>query len=233
MPNTTGQYGEEVVAMVLHELRNPLNVMCNALALCPATDGPPQALAVRQLFDRQLRRALRLLEDLLDVSRLNRDASVSDEEPIDLAELVGYEAAELQDRCGARHMVLTLDMPPAAVWVLGSRLRLSQVIGNLLDNSAKYSPIGGGILVQLRREAGTCMLRIRDGGVGIRSEDLPHIFDPFFRGTDPRRGRPDGLGLGLTLVKRLIELHRGSIEAQSEGEGRGSEFIVRLPLIES
>ena len=165
---------------------------CHVQRTCalPGNRRPPRALALRQLFDRQLRRALRLLEDLLDVSRLNRDASVSDEEPIYLADLVGYEATELQDRCGPKHTVLTLDMPPAAVWVLGSRLRLSQVIGNLLDNSAKHSPIGGGILVQLRREAGTCGLRVRDGGVGIRSEDLPHIFDPFFRGTDPSRGRP-------------------------------------------
>ena len=231
MPSQPSPYGEEIVAMILHELRSPLAAMSNALALCPVNAGPPQAIAARQLFGRQLAKALRVLEDLLDLSRLAHAAAIRDAERIDLRELVRSEAGELEDRHRSRHVVLTIDLPPSGVFVCGSRLRLGQVIANLLDNSAKYSPVGGWIAVQVRRESRSGVLSIRDGGAGIRPEELGRIFDPFFRGAAPA-GRPrEGLGLGLALVKRLVELHGGTIDARSEGENRGSEFTVRLPAV--
>jgi two-component system CheB/CheR fusion protein len=232
MPTDQSPYGNEILAMVLHELRTPLHVMQNALALCPADAGPPQAISARQIFGRQLGKAIRLLEDLTDMSRLTREATITDAERIDLAELVHCEAVELEERHRSRGMALALDLPSAGVWVWGSRLRLSQVVANLLDNSVKYSPPGGWITAQVWREPRQGALSIRDCGAGIRREDLGRIFDPFFRGATADIQAREGVGLGLALVKRLVELHGGSITVRSEGEGRGSEFTVRLPVIE-
>lgn len=232
MPTDQRPYAEEIVAMVLHELRTPLHVMQNALSLCPAAAGPPQAIAARQLLGRQLGKAIRLLEDLTDMAALTRGIALGDAERVDLAELVRGEAAELEERHRGRKTALTLELPPNGLWVRGSRLRLSQVVANLLDNSVKYSPIGGWITAHLWREPPLGVLSIRDGGAGIRPEDLDRIFDPFFRGRTSAGAPGEGFGLGLALVKRLVELHGGSIAVRSEGEGRGSEFTVRLPAIE-
>jgi signal transduction histidine kinase len=202
------------------------------VALCPAAAGPPQAISARQLFGRQLGKAIRLLEDLTDMSRLTHEATIADAERLDLVELVRCEAVELEERHRARKMTLALDLPAAGVWVWGSRLRLGQVVANLLDNSVKYSPCGARITAHVWREPRSGALSVRDCGAGIHREDLGRIFDPFFRGATPEIQARDGLGLGLALVKRLVDLHGGSISVRSEGAGRGSEFTVRLPVIE-
>ncbi len=233
MQSDGNPYREEIVAMIVHELRSPLAAMSNELELCRANVSSQLSSTARQRMDRQLRKALRLVDDLLDVSRLSRESRFTDGQPVDLLGVIRSAVADLDPDIRVRRQVLELELPQDAVWIRGDRIRLGQIVTNLLDNSSKYSPVGGQITVSLQCESEDAVLCVRDNGVGIRSEDLPYIFDPFFRGKAQRSWSQSGLGLGLALTRRLVELHSGRIEGNSNGDNCGSEFTVRLPVSDS
>jgi PAS domain S-box-containing protein len=223
---------DEFLAMLAHELRNPLAPIRNALYILdlPAAD-PALAGQARQIAERQVQHMSRLLDDLLDVSRISRGRVELRLEPVDVARLVTRTAEAARPLIEERRHELLVCLPPAAMRVRGDPTRLEQVMTNLLTNAAKYTDPGGRIWLSAAREGDGVVLRLRDTGVGIAADMLPKVFDLFVqaeRRLDRSRG---GVGIGLTLVKRLVELHGGSVEAKSDGPGRGSEFVVRLPAL--
>jgi signal transduction histidine kinase/CheY-like chemotaxis protein len=226
---------DEFLATLSHELRNPLAPMRNALDVMQHLDGHAGTHGadgrLLQSFDRQLRHLTRLVDDLMEVSRITQGRMELRRAPVDLA-LMAHGA--VQDLAGAmrtaRH-ALRLNLPASPLLVDGDATRLSQVIVNLLTNAIKYTPDGGAISLSLADAAGCAELRIRDSGIGIPAADLENVFDMFAQlGPALERAR-GGLGIGLALVRGIVELHGGSIHAASAGAGLGSEFTVRLPLL--
>jgi two-component system CheB/CheR fusion protein len=182
------------------------------------------------MMDRQVFKLTRMVDDLLDVSRITRGQIELRKEVIDLAALIDRSVEPVQPQLEALEHELSVVLPDQSVWIEADPIRMEQVIENLLSNAVKYTPTGGRIGIVVETLDGEAMVRIHDNGQGIGPELLPNIFDLFMqadRGLDRRQG---GLGIGLTLVRRLVELHGGSIEASSAGLGCGSQFIVRLPL---
>lgn len=223
--------GQEIVALIAHELRGPLAVMSNVLMIC-RVDGGPAAVSINgRMLTRQVRKALRLVDDLLDVARFGHEVPVVERAPIRLSQVLGDAVQDLVHEIDSRRQVLSLELPTDAVWVRGDALRLEQIVTNLLDNASKYAAVRAEIGLSLRCESGYAAIRVRDEGIGIRSEDLPHIFEPYFRGRRSADRTESGLGLGLALTRWLVELHGGTIEARSDGANRGSEFTVRLPAM--
>ena len=221
----------EFLAMLAHELRNPLAPMANALKLLArAPTSDPTELWVREVLERQTGQMSRLVDDLLDVSRVTRSAMVLDRKPLDARKSLrnALDAARQWIEEG-RHR-LTLAIAQERLEVDGDEVRLNQVFQNLLHNAAKYTPPGGDIHVAAGREGGEAVVRVRDSGVGMPPELVESAFEMFRQGSQSLDRPHGGLGVGLTLVKRLAHLHGGSVEAHSEGAGRGSEFVVRLPL---
>jgi signal transduction histidine kinase/CheY-like chemotaxis protein len=219
---------DHFLAVLSHELRNPLAAIANAVASLDRIGlQRPDAVRLREIVRRQVQHLRRLLDDLLDVTRLAYGKLDLRREPLDLREVVSrcVEGLESSGRL-AGHPV-TIVPGPESVPVEGDRVRLEQIVGNLLDNAAKYSPEGRSITVAVGRAEGQAVLRVRDAGIGLEPGALERIFEPFAQ----LRGQPGGgLGLGLALARGLVRQHGGSIVARSEGEGRGSEFEVRLPL---
>jgi PAS domain S-box-containing protein len=222
---------DEFLAVLAHELRNPLAPLRNALHLLKLSGGnPATASQVWAMMERQVRQMVRLIDDLLDVSRITRNKLELRREPLDMAEVVDA-ALEMSSPTVARygHQV-EVDVPRTLPAVDGDRARLVQVVDNLVTNAAKYSEPGGRIRIQARMAAGTLHVVVGDTGVGIPPDMLERIFDMFTqvdRSLERTRG---GLGIGLTLVRRIVELHGGTIVARSEGAGRGSEFEIALPV---
>ncbi|TMD69491.1 MAG: response regulator [Chloroflexi bacterium] len=225
---------DQFLAMLSHELRSPLSVILTGVEVLERLELPDNGpLRIRELIGRQARHLAQLLDDLLDVTRVSQGKIDLHRSPVDLGGIVSSVVEDHRGEIeGAGHS-LRLSLPSRAVAVDGDRTRLLQVIGNLLHNARKYTARGGDISVSLEQVGLTAQVRVRDTGVGIPSEMLPRIFDLFFQGepTAPRSG--GGLGVGLTLVRRLVELHGGTVEAVSDGPGRGSEFIVRFPVTQS
>lgn len=221
---------QEVVAMIAHELRNPLSVMSNVLKACRASIVPTAIPAAEDVLNRQVQRALRLVNDLMDLTRFGEERLRFERAPVDLGRVILEAAEDLEQEVRTRRQALVLEFCAETLWVEGDAARLDQVVGNLLENSCKYSPDGGRIALTLSHEEGQAVLSICDDGAGISADDLPHIFEPYFRGRQCAQVASSGLGLGLTLTRRLVKLHNGTIEARSRGAGCGSEFIVRLPL---
>jgi two-component system CheB/CheR fusion protein len=221
----------EFLAMLAHELRNPLAPMRNALHLLGMPSVPPQtterALA---MMGRQLNHLIRLVDDLLDVSRIIQGKIELRKEVIDVTATVHRAVETAQPVTDARQQVLTLSLPDAPVLVEGDALRLAQVIANLLTNAAKYSPPQSRIALAIASEDGMAVIRVQDQGIGISAEMLPQVFDLFVQADASLARSEGGLGVGLTLVKRLVEMHGGQVSATSGGLGKGSEFVVRLPL---
>lgn len=217
--------------MIAHELRTPLAVISNVLTVCRASIPPTALPAAGDVLDRQVKRALRLVNDLMDLTRLGEEALRFDRTPVDLTKVAMNAAQDLDQEFRARRQAIALELAAEDMWVRGDATRLAQIIGNLLENSSKYSPDGARIVLTLSRKEGQAVLCVRDDGAGISAEDLPHIFEPYYRGGGPTHGYRSGLGLGLTLTQRLVRLHGGTIEAKSRGAGCGSEFIVRLPPV--
>jgi PAS domain S-box-containing protein len=220
----------EFLAMLAHELRNPLAPISNALNLLarkPAADATEQW--VRDVLERQTGQMSRLVDDLMDVSRITRSAISLTREPVDMRHVVRVAADASLQWMEARGHSLLLGLPDDELAVQGDEVRLVQVVQNLLDNAAKYTPQGGRIEVRARRDARGIMVSVKDNGVGMEPDMLRAAFELFRQG---RQGldRPEGgLGIGLTLVRRLVALHGGTVEALSAGPGKGSEFVVRLP----
>ncbi|HVS78140.1 MAG TPA: HAMP domain-containing sensor histidine kinase [Steroidobacteraceae bacterium] len=216
--------------MIAHELRSPLAVMSNVLRVCRASIVPKGMPAAEDVLNRQVNRALRLVNDLMDLTRVSEQPLRLDPGPVDLGRVALNAVEDLEQEIQAREQALVLELAAEAVWVRGDAARLEQIVGNLLENSSKYSPDGARITLSLAREEDRAVLRVRDEGAGISAEDLQHIFEPYFRGGGSAHAGRDGLGLGLTLTRRLVQMHGGTIEAKSPGAGCGSEFTVRLPI---
>jgi PAS domain S-box-containing protein len=225
---------DEFLAVIAHELRNPLAPIRNASAvLARSVSGQPGARLACDIIDRQLRMMTRLVDDLLDVSRIAEGRIDLQFELIDMAALLDTVQGSLQPSFDSALQVSTIHLPTGPVCVMGDRIRLVQVFFNILQNAHKYTPAGGRIDVSLSRETRVAVVRVRDTGIGIPSEMVEKVFELFTQvdvSHDRTRG---GLGIGLTLARRLLELHNGSITVQSGGEGQGSEFTIRLPCHDS
>lgn len=227
------QRKDEFLAMLGHELRNPLAPIASAVQILRvhAADHPESEWA-RTVIDRQTRHLARLVDDLLDVSRIVRGQIVLHREEIDLAEIVTHGIETSRPLIRARNHQLHVQLPRTRLLVSGDLTRLAQVLANLLNNAAKYTDEGGEIWLSAAREGNRAVLRIRDTGAGIAASLLPRVFELFAQAERTLDRSQGGLGIGLTLVKFLVEMHGGSVEARSDGLGRGAEFIVRLPASE-
>ena len=221
----------EFLAMVLHELRNPISSILAGVALARDTEGlPPQSEWLWTGLENATRQVQCLLADLMDLCQASHPTFQLNRRPMDLASAVCAAADRRRSEFERLGLSLALEVGAEAVWVSADPERLELVLGNLLDNAAKYSEPGGRVTVSVEATSAEVVLRVRDTGVGIAPEVLPFVFDPFVRegipGVRPRRGS----GIGLLLVRTLVELHGGRAEASSAGRGLGSEFVVRLPV---
>jgi signal transduction histidine kinase len=226
---------DEFLATLAHELRNPLAPMRNALhALRLARSGESTTSTARlhAMMERQVNHMVRLVDDLLEVSRITRGTIELRLEPVDLAAAVRAAVETSRPLIDAGGHDLGVELPPDPVMLRGDPVRLAQVVGNLLNNAAKYTPRGGHIRLVARRAGDEVELEVRDDGVGIPNDMLDHVFELFAQVDHTRAAAQGGLGIGLTLVQRIVELHGGRVEASSAGPGRGSTFRVRLPIAE-
>ena len=222
----------EFLAMLSHELRNPLAPMRNALYLLKNARQAEAAMAeVHGMMERQLQQLVRLVDDLLDVSRIIRGKIDLRRETVDLREAVHRAVETARPVIDAYGHAVNLSLPEEPVRVSGDLVRLAQAVSNLLTNAAKYSKAAAPIEVGLRKEGDDAVVAVRDQGVGIASELLARVFDLFVQGDHALARTQGGLGIGLTLVKRIAEMHEGSVAALSEGEGHGAEFRLRLPAL--
>ncbi|HET7400638.1 MAG TPA: ATP-binding protein [Usitatibacter sp.] len=222
---------DQFLAMLGHELRNPLAALANAAAVLREQRAAPAMLArSREVIERQVAHLSRLTDDILDAARALLGKIELRRHPLDLAQVVGAAVHTLESTGRAAAHKLTVSLEP--VWVDGDEVRLEQVVQNLVVNALKYTPRGGHIRVSLVREDGHAVLRVADNGVGLSRELAARAFDLFVQGERDLDRSQGGLGIGLTLVRRLAELHGGSATVASDGPGRGSEFTVRLPAIE-
>jgi PAS domain S-box-containing protein len=221
---------DEFLAMLAHELRNPLAPIRNALHIMnqPGAGGE-MVQQVRDMAERQVQHMARLLDDLLDVSRISRGRIELRREVVGVAAVVSRTVEAVRPLMEERRHELTVALPARPLQVEADSARLEQVLTNLLNNAAKYTEAGGHIWLTAGREGGEAVLRVRDTGIGIAPDMLPRIFDLFVQAERRLDRSQGGVGIGLTLVKKLVELHGGRIQASSDGLGRGSEFVVRLP----
>jgi len=226
---------DEFLAMLAHELRNPLAPIMNALRLQRMVDPASQpAVQAREIMERQLHHLVRLVDDLMDVSRITRGKVRVTLEPVQLSAVVLSAVETSRPAIEAGRHNFTLSLPPEPLVLQADFVRLAQVISNLLNNAAKYTEMGGEISLAALREAGRtgdeAVIRVRDNGLGIDAQLLPHIFEMFTQAPDSGVRAKGGLGIGLALARALVEMHGGRIAVASDGPGRGAEFTVRLPL---
>ncbi|OJH35173.1 hybrid sensor histidine kinase/response regulator [Cystobacter ferrugineus] len=223
---------DEFLAMLAHELRNPLAAIVNSLHLAEATQGA-ESRAMRVLT-RQSQHMARMVDDLLDVSRFNRGHIELRRALVDLRQVVQHGVEARRQSLLDKGLHLELTLPPEALWLEGDATRLEQVVSNLLDNARKYTPVGGhvfvGVTVEQRGLERQVVLRVKDTGIGMSPELQTRVFELFVQGEQQLDRSRGGLGIGLTLVRRLVELHGGVVRVYSEGEGKGSELVVILPL---
>jgi signal transduction histidine kinase len=222
---------DEFLAMLGHELRNPLAAIRNALWVLGEVGSRAEPdLRQREVIERQTRHLVRMVDDLLDVSRVTLGKIILKHQPADLEEVVQRCLHDLGLAALAESHGLAIEEDTEPAPVSGDPVRLEQVVCNLVQNAIKYTPRGGTIRLTVRREGEAGVVRVCDTGVGIAVDMLPRIFEPFTQVESSRTRSEGGLGLGLPLVRSLVELHRGEVEAHSNGPGRGAEFVVRLPL---
>ena len=220
---------DEFLATLSHELRNPLGAIANAVAaLDRAGVGADAAARLRQIIHRQTRHLTRLVEDLLDVSRASAGKMAVYRQTVDLSEVASSCLGSLRESGRARGHRVTFRAE--SVTVNADPTRLAQVITNMLDNSVKFTPTGGSIDLDILREGQEAVLRVTDSGIGIDPVMLPRVFELFAQGEQAMDRSAGGLGIGLTLSRRLVEMHGGTISATSEGQGLGAQFTVRLPV---
>ena len=222
---------DEFLAMLAHELRNPLAPIRNALQIMKLSATDISDLEkVRDMAERQVQHMARLLDDLLDVSRISRGRIELRRELLDVASVVSRAVEAVHSVVEDRHHRLKFSLPSEKLQVDGDPTRLEQVLTNLLHNAAKYTDPGGEIVLSVERIGGEVVIKVKDSGIGIAAEALPLIFDLFVQAERRLDRSQGGVGIGLTLVRKLVELHGGSVEAFSEGLGTGSTFVVRLPI---
>ncbi|MEO6194658.1 MAG: sensor histidine kinase [Thermoanaerobaculia bacterium] len=227
----TDRRKDEFLAMLAHELRNPLGAIANAsylLEQLSSTD--PRTARPVSIIRRQIQHLVRMVDDLLDVSRITQGKIELRRQPLDLAEVLRHAAEASRPLAEAREQELTVDLPPGPLPLDGDGTRLEQVVSNLLRNAVKFTEPRGHIALSVRREGGEAVVRVRDDGAGLSADLLPRVFDLFAQGEQGLDRSEAGLGIGLTLVRSLVEMHGGKVAARSEGPGKGSEFEVRLPL---
>jgi CheY-like chemotaxis protein len=221
----------EFLAMLAHELRNPMAPIRNAVAILRAPDlASQQRVWGLDVVERQVQQLVRLVDDLLDVSRITSGKIQLKLQPVQVSEVVAAAIETSRPLIESLRHDLQLDITPEPLWVKGDFARLTQVLANLLNNAAKYTEPGGRIVVTLERCGDDAVVRVTDTGIGIRPESLATIFELFAQADRTLDRAQGGLGVGLTLVQRLVELHEGSVQASSLGAGRGAEFMVSLPL---
>jgi signal transduction histidine kinase len=219
---------DQGLATLAHELRDPLNAILLALDLYSG-DGDPAARRALAMAAHQARRAVRIVDDLFDLCAGARGRLPLRKEVVELAAVVAGATDTAAHLLAARGHRLTVSLPAEPLFLVADPVRLEQVLTNLLANAAKFTDPGGHVRLTVQAEARQAVIRVRDNGRGIAPELLPRLFDRFWQGPGPGDNGTRGLGLGLALVKSLVELHGGSVAARSDGPGAGAEFIVHLP----
>ena len=222
----------EFLAMLAHELRNPLAPIRNALQIIRLTGMDGQAVqTASEMMERQVGQMVRLVDDLLDVSRISRGTVELRRGRIELASSIRHAVDAVRSVYNDMNHELTVMLPPLPIYLNADPTRLAQVVGNLLNNACKFTSKGGRISLTVDREDNHAVIRVRDNGIGIAAHQLPRIFDMFVQVDTTLERSVGGLGIGLTLVKNLVEMHGGTVEAHSDGSNKGSEFVVRLPVM--
>ena len=223
---------DEFLAMLSHELRNPLApIVTAAQVLHKVAPNDSRISWVREVIERQVTHLAGLVDDLLDVSRIAQGKVVLNREAVELAKVIEQSLEIVRPLVTAKHHSLSVHYPDTPIWVFADFSRLSQIFNNVLHNAAKYTTDGGKIELSVEVEHGAVTVHVRDNGIGIEPQFLPHVFEVFtqgYRGLDRSQG---GLGVGLAVVRRLVELHQGEVNVISEGPGRGTEVKIRLPCI--
>jgi PAS domain S-box-containing protein len=220
----------EFLATLAHELRNPLAPIRNSLHLLRLQDNTPAAERVHDMLERQVNHLVRLVDDLLEISRITSGKIELRTEPVEVASVIRTALEISRPLIDASGHQLAIALPQEPITVEVDPMRLSQIVANLLNNAAKYTDPGGQIWLTATREAGAAVISVRDNGIGLAPDVLPRVFDMFTQVERDHKRTQGGLGIGLALVKRLAELHGGSVEAKSDGIGKGSEFRIHLPL---
>jgi len=220
----------EVIAMISHELRNSLSVVSNAARMLRVQVDGAGVERARTLIERHVTQMNLQVEHLLDSSELNRR-----KQPrlcrVDLRDVLEHTVDAITLDCARREHHLVVSLPADALWVNADAGRLEQVFLNLLINAAKYTPDGGNITLTLERREGLAIVRVADSGIGISAGQIPRVFEIFVRLDSPRKAVEDGSGIGLAVVRDLVQMHGGTVRATSAGLGRGSEFVVSLPAL--
>jgi signal transduction histidine kinase len=220
--------------MLAHELRNPLAPIQNAVqVLRQVGSAEPRARATTEMIARQSQCIRQLVEDLLDISRISRGKIRLVKQPIELAEVIRQAVETSRPFIESRKHNLMLSVPEEPIRLEGDFTRLTQVVVNLLNNAAKYTDEGGRIALTVEQRNDQAILCVRDSGIGITQDMLPRVFDLYAQSERALGRAQGGLGIGLKLVRTFVEMHGGSVQAFSEGPGRGSEFIVRLPVLDA
>jgi signal transduction histidine kinase/ActR/RegA family two-component response regulator len=223
---------DEFLAILAHELRNPLAPIRNSLEILHLTNADnPANEKVREVIERQVNHMVRLVDDLMEISRITRGKIELRKERVELAGVLRNALETSRPLIKAGGHSLTVALPEEPILLEGDSVRLAQIFSNLLNNAAKYTEERGQIWLSADREGAGAVISVRDSGIGIPPQQLPHVFELFMQGERHYTRMPSGLGIGLTLVKSLVELHGGTVEAHSEGFGGGSEFVVRLPVL--
>ena len=217
----------EIVALVAHELRHPLTAIEAALPLLMDAPQPQTRQKARRVIERQVMYLRRLVDDLLDAERARRGVLQLETRTVDFRSIVADVVSMFRARVQERGVDVAKVVPTRPVVVKGDPVRLQQVVANVLDNAVKHTPRGGSVRVHLATRAAHAVLTVRDTGDGIPPDVLPHVFEPF-----RHHGNGGGLGIGLNVARRLVELHRGRIQAHSAGAGRGAELVIALPTAE-
>jgi CheY-like chemotaxis protein/nitrogen-specific signal transduction histidine kinase len=218
---------DEFLAVLSHELRTPLNAVLGWTEILRRSATPEAIERAVEVIERNARRQAKLIEDVLDLSRIVSGRLDLEAIPLNLAQVVAASADAIRPLADSKGIRLTVNL--ADVVVLGDGIRLQQVVDNLVGNAVKFTGEGGEIAISLRTEASACVVAVRDSGAGISADFLPHVFERFRQEDSGSARRYGGLGLGLTIVRHLVERHGGAVFAHSEGPGRGSTFTVRLP----
>ena len=219
----------EFLGVLSHELRNPLAIIRSSVRyLDRSAIGGETARRAIQAIEHQTRHLARLVDDLLDVTRISSGKISVRRDLVDLVEIVSHTIEDHREMLAARE--LTTNLPATPAWVLGDRTRLVQVLGNLLSNAAKFTPAGGAVVVSVTVARGRAIVEVADTGIGIDDASLHELFVPFAQGDRSAEGSQAGLGLGLALVKKLVEMHGGEVHARSAGPGRGAAFTIALPI---
>jgi signal transduction histidine kinase len=222
---------QRALATLSHELRNPLAPIRNAFEILRRPGAAPETVAkMHAIVDRQMSHLVRLVDDLLDVSRIGRGRLELRREWVSLQSVVNQAIEAARPGIDALEHELDVSFPPVDLKVDGDRVRLVQAVLNLLTNAAKYTPRAGAIRLEVKEEAGWAAIRVADNGIGMSPEELAQAFDMFWQASGVLDSR-GGLGIGLSLARTIVALHGGELAARSDGHGRGSEFILRLPLV--